>query len=99
MVADPFVAGHEHHRARHPLGDAHRVVRGARVHAHERLARRGRCFFECRDDPFVEGCRCECLATVHLRAHPAAFCHLDREGGDPVGNPMVGLGDRPPDVE
>ena len=42
MVADAVLARHEDHRARHALGDAHRVVRGARVHRHERLAGRAR---------------------------------------------------------
>ena len=38
VVADPVLAGNEDHRARDALGHAHRVVRGAGVHRHVRLA-------------------------------------------------------------
>ncbi len=99
VVADSVLARDEDHRGRHPVGDAHRVVRRARVHAHVRLAGRLRGVLECRDDPLVHR-RCgQGLPLVVLGTHSAAAGGLLGVGGDLAGHAAIRVVDGPADVE
>ena len=81
-VADPVLAGHEDHRARDVVGDAHRVVRGAGGHQHERLAGRRGGGLERADDPLVERGRGSVCRSRNSAVHAAPRRGLLGERGD-----------------
>src|SRR5215210_3266008 len=81
-VADAVLARDEDHRARHAVGDAHRVVGRARVHRHVRLAARLRRLLQRSHYALVQRrCR-EGLALGVLGPHAAFLGGFFREGGD-----------------
>ena len=100
VVADPVLAGDEHHRARHALGDAHRVVGGARSASRPRLAGLRRGVLERADDAPVERrSRAASGAPRSSRSCPAAALRSTANAASRVGDAAEALVLRAADVE